>query len=472
MIQYGRVPRFLTLLGLAAALACHAQRFDLVIANGHIMDPDSGLDAIRNIGITAGKIRLISPRALSGRQTIDARGFVVAPGFIDLHSHGQDDENYRFKARDGVTTALEMEVGAWPVDAWYRAREGKALINFGATSGHIPARMAVMHDGGALLPRDNAVNRVASGAEVEQTFADIRGGLDQHALGIGLGIAYVPKTSREEILRIFGLAAERRAPIYVHMRNPGPVEPGVVDSLQEMIGDAAAAGASVHIVHIPSMAFRQTPLALQMIDGAKKHGLDITTECYPYTAAMTDLSSAVFDAGWQERLGISYADLQWTTTGERLNPETFRKYRQQGGMVVIHSIPENMVKLAVTHPGVIIASDGLITHGKGHPRGAGTYARVLGRYVREERALSLMEALRKMTVLPAQRLGMPNKGRIRVGADADITVFDAAHVIDRATFENPAQYSDGIPYVIVNGVAVVAKGQLQTGVFPGKGLRR
>src|SRR6185437_10407200 len=172
------------------------------------------------------------------------------------------------------------------------------------------------------------------------------------------------------------------------------------------------------------------------------------------------------------KLGVSYADLQWTATGERLNPETFRKYRQQGGMVVIHSIPENVVKLAVTHPGVMIASDGLIAKGKGHPRGAGTYARVLGRYVREQRALSLMEALRKMTILPAQRIGMPAKGRIRAGADADLTVFDAAHVIDRATFENPARYSDGIPYVIVNGVLVVAKGQLRTGVFPGRGLRR
>src|SRR5579883_699143 len=190
MIQYGRMFRPVILLGLAVALACHAQRFDLVISNGHVMDPESGLDAVRNIGITAGRIRMISARALSGRQTIDARGLVVAPGFIDIHSHGQDDENYRFKARDGVTTALEMEVGVWPVDAWYRAREGKALINFGATSGHIPARMAVMHDGGTLLPRDNAVNRSASEAEVRQTFADLRGGLDQRALGIGLGIAY------------------------------------------------------------------------------------------------------------------------------------------------------------------------------------------------------------------------------------------------------------------------------------------
>lgn len=463
--------RITLLLGLAA-MAAHAQTYDLVIANGHVMDPDSGLDATRNIGITAGKIRAISIRPLNGRQKIDARGLVVAPGFIDIHSHGQNDENYRYKARDGVTTALEMEVGAWPVDRWYAAREGKALINFGATSGHIPAAMAVMHDSGGLLPRDNAVNRAPDDAEIRQTLDDIRKGLDEHALGIGMGIAYMPKTTREEILDIFRIAAERRATIHVHMRNPGPIEPGVVDSLQEMIGDAAATGASVHIVHITSMAVRQTPLALEMIDGAKKHGIDVTTECYPYTAGMTDLASAIFDAGWQERLGMTYNDLQWTGTGERLTAETFAKYRKQGGMVVQHFIPENIVKLAVTHPGVIIASDGDLENGKGHPRGAGTYARVLGRYVREERALSLMEALRKMTILPAQRVGLSNKGRIRVGADADIAVFDSAHVIDRATYEQPAQYSDGIPYVVVNGIVVVSKGALRTGVFPGRGIKR
>ena len=120
----------------------------------------------------------------------------------------------------------------------------------------------------------------------------------------------------------------------------------------------------------------------------------------------------------------------------------------------------------------MIASDGILDDGKGHPRAAGTYARVLGRYVREQHALTLMDALRKMTVMPADRLGMKNKGRIAVGADADITVFDPATVIDRATFENPAQYSEGIPYVLVNGTLVVNRGQLVEGVFPGQGLRR
>ena len=454
------------------AFPIYAQTYDLVITGGHLMDPESGLDAVRDVGISAGKIRAISVKRLTGKQTIQAKGWTVSPGFIDIHSHGQDDENYRLKARDGVTTALEMEVGAWPVDQWYRSREGKALVNFGATSGHIPVRMSLMHDTGTFLPRDNSVTRVATAGERAETLTNLGQGLDQHALGIGMGIAYFPKVSREEIIDIFRLAAQRRAPIYVHMRNPGPVEPGVVDSLQEVIGNAAATGASLHVVHITSMAFRQTPLALEMLDGARARKLDVTTECYPYTAGMTNLESAVFDAGWQERLGISYGDLQWTGTGERLTKETFDKYREQGGPVVLHSIPENMVKLALTHPGVIVASDGWLDHGKGHPRAAGTYSRVLARYVREQRAMSLMEALRKMTILPAQRVGLAGKGRLKVGADADITIFDSAKVEDRATYDKPNVYSEGIPFVVVNGTLVVREGKVVEGVYPGHGLRR
>jgi len=456
---------------LAAALPALAQ-YDLVIANGRVMDPESGLDAVRNVGVTVGKIKAISAGPLKGKEMFDARGLVVSPGFIDLHSHGQDDANYRYKARDGVTTALEMEVGVWPVDPWYKAREGKALINFGATSGHIPARMAVMKDTGTFLPRDNSVNRASSAAEEREILARVREGLDQGALGIGMGIAYFPKVSREEILGLFRLGGERKTPVYVHMRNPGPVEPGVVDSLQEVIGDAAVTGAPLHIVHITSMAFRQTELALGMVDGARKRGLDVTTECYPYTAGMTQLESAIFDPGWQERIGVTYGDLQWVATGERLTEETFRKYRAQGGPVVIHSIPEAMVRMALAHPGVMVASDGWLVDGKGHPRAAGTYSRVLARYVREQNALPLMEALRRMTLLPADRLGFASKGRLKVGADADITVFDPVRVADKATYDNPAQYAEGIPFVVVNGVPVVRGGQLRTDVFPGRGLRR
>ena len=461
----------LFLLILTAPLI--AQQYDIAVNNGRVIDPESKLDAIRSIGVKNGKISAISPRPLTGKTDINAQGLIVSPGFIDLHSHGQTPENYAFKARDGVTTALEMEVGVSPVPEWYAAREGKALINFGASSGHIPARIAVMHDSGTLLPRDAAVNRAASVKEQQEIYSRIRRGLDDGALGIGLGIAYVPKTTRAEILELFQLAAEYKVAVYVHMRNGGPVEPGVIDALQEVIADAAATGASLHVVHITSMGLRETPLCLQMIAGARQRGLDVTTEAYPYTAGMTDLSSAIFDEGWEARQGgIGYGDLQWAATGERLTAESFARYRKQGGMVAIHSIPEEIVRLAMADPTVMIASDGILDNGKGHPRAAGTYARVLGRYVREQHALSLTDAIRKMSLMPAQRLGLSNKGRIRVGADADITVFDPDRVIDRATFDKPAQYSEGIPFVLVGGRLAVKDSQIQAGVFPGTGILR
>jgi len=453
--------------------ALGAQTFDIVLANGRVMDPETNLDAVRNVGIRGGKIAAVSESELQGRTVIDVKGLVVTAGFIDLHSHGQTPENYGYKARDGVTTALEMEVGVNPVSAWYAAREGKARVNFGATSGHIPAAMAVLHDSGQLLPRDTAANRAPTPEEQQRIVELVRQGLDEGALGIGIGIAYVPKTTREQILEVFQLAAQRHATIYVHMRASGPVEPGVIDSLQEVLADAAATGASLHVVHITSSGVRQTPACLRMIAGARARGLDVTTEAYPYTAGMTDLASAIFEEGWQGRTGgIGYGDLQWALTGERLTADKFAKYRKIGGMVILHSIPEEMVRVAMADPTVMVASDGILDNGKGHPRAAGSYARVLGRYVREQHAISLMDALRKMSLLPAERLGIQSKGRLQEGADADITVFDPERVMDRATFENPAQYSEGIPYVLVNGVEVVRQAQLVEGVAPGRGLRR
>jgi N-acyl-D-aspartate/D-glutamate deacylase len=458
---------------LLAGVSAFAQHYDIVLTGGRVMDPASGLNAVRNVGIRGGKIAAVSAAALQGKLVVNVKGLVVAPGFIDLHSHGQTPEAYAYKARDGVTTALEMEAGVSPVAPWYAARDGKALVNFGATSGHIGARMAVMGDKQGLLPgRDAAAGGVATADQRGAIYKRVRQGLDEGALGIGLGIAYVPKTTREEILDLFALAAERKVAVYVHMRQSGPVEPGVIDSLQEVIADAAATGASLHIVHITSMGMRQTDTCMRMIEGARKSGLDVTTEAYPYTAGMTDLGSAVFDDGWQERMAISYGDLQWAQTGERLTAETFAKYRKQGGMVAIHSIPEDVVRLALANPLVMIASDGIIENGKGHPRAAGTYARVLGRYVREQHVLTLMDALRRMTVMPADRLAMKSKGRIQVGADADITVFDAEKVIDKATFDNPAQYSEGIPFVLVNGTFAVKDGAVAPGVLPGKAIRR
>ena len=455
------------------------ETYDVAILNGHVMDPESGLDAVRNIGIRAGKIVAISETVLSAKSTIDAKGLVVAPGFIDLHEHGQEERNYEFQARDGVTTSLELEAGTEDVDRWYSLREGKSLINFGVSIGHIPVRMRVMGDPqGGMLPTGDAAHRAASPEEFDKISAAIDKGFRRGALAEGMGVNYTPGATHWEIVEMFRIAAKYGASVHVHLRYGGLKEPNTgLAALEEVLAAAAATGAPLHVVHVTSMGLKYTPQLIAMVKGAQQRGLDVTTECYPYTAGSTALQSAIFDSGWQESMGITYKDIQWTATGERLTAESFDKYRKQGGIVVIFSIPEEAARTAVADPIVMIASDGMpITGAKVHPRGQATFSRVLGHYVREEKALDLMTALRKMTLMPAQRLEkrapiFRDKGRIRVGADADITIFDPARVIDKATFDEPLQSSEGIPFVLVNGVLVVKDGQLVSGVHPGRAAR-
>ena len=472
---------------VSALLAAQAgaPAYDIVIRGARVLDPASALDAVRSIGITGKKIAVVSADAIRGRTEIDATGLVAAPGFIDLHSHGQTPENYRYKAMDGVTAALELEVGVSPVSEWYKAREGKSLIHFGASAGHIPARMAVMKDSGGLLPRDAAMNRAATPEEQSAIEAIVRRDLDEGGVGMGMGITYTPTATRDEILSLFRLAAGFKRPVFVHMRGGD-----VVASLQEVIADSAVSGAPLHVVHINSVGLAETPELLRMISDARAHGRDVTTEAYPYDAGMTEIQSATIQDVYKTAPDERLAEIEWPPTGERLNRESFERYTRTGGPVVIHTNTEEMVAAAIGSPLTIIASDAYWQDGRGHPRTTGTFARVLGRYVREARAdvgaqhaaplrhdtLSLMDALRKMTLMPAQRLGarvpaMRQKGRLRVGADADITIFDPATVIDRSTYREPSLAPVGIQYVIVNGVPVVVNGRAVEGVTPGKAVR-
>jgi dihydroorotase len=433
------------------------------------MDPASELDAVRNIALLDGRIAAITTQAVSGRDTVDARGLVVAPGFIDLHAHGQTPETYRLQSLDGVTTSLELELGTSDVAGWYRERSAGERINYGVSIGHIKVRMSVMHDSGTVMPVSDGAYRAASPAQIGEIAKRIEAGLSEGAVSIGAGFPYTPAATRDELLSVFRVGAATKTPLHVHIR------PGVA-GLKDALSLAGATNAALHVVHINSAGLSETPVMLEMIRDARAHGNDVTTEAYPYSAGMTEIQSAtiqdIYRAASDERL----AELEWPRTGERLNRESFERYRRIGGPVVIHTNTEQMVAAAITSPLTIIASDAYWQNGNGHPRTTGTFSKVLGRYAREGRSLPLMEAIRKMTLMPAQRLearvpAMRQKGRLRVGADGDITIFDAASVMDRSTYRDPALSPVGIQHVIVNGVSVVADGRAVEGVAPGKPVR-
>jgi len=445
--------------------------YDRVILGGHVMDPASTLDGPRNIGLSGGRIAIITRHAIQGRDTIDARGLVVAPGFIDLHAHGQTAETYRFYALDGVTTALELELGTSDVAAWYREREagGGERINYGVSIGHIKVRMAVLHDSGSWMPVGDGAYRAASPAQIGEIAQRIEIGLREGAVSIGAGFPYTPAATRDELLAVFRVAARTKTPVHVHIR------PSVA-GLEEALALADETHAPLHVVHINSAGLADTPVMLQMIGEARTHGRDVTTEAYPYDAGMTEIQSATIQDVYKNAPDERLAELEWAGTGERLNRESFERYSRIGGPVVVHTNTEEMVVVAIESPLTIIASDAYWQKGTGHPRTTGTFARVLGRYVRETHALSLMDAIRKMTLMPAQRLearvpAMRQKGRLRVGADADITIFDARRVLDRSTYREPTLSPVGIQHVIVNGVSVVANGRAVDGVAPGRAVR-
>jgi N-acyl-D-aspartate/D-glutamate deacylase len=469
-----------TLLGPSPAGA-QTTTYDIVITNGRVIDPESGLDAVRSVGIRDGRIAAVSTAAaLQGRTVIDARGLVVAPGFIDLHAHGQNDENYRLYAMDGVTTALELEVGVGDIPAFYATHEGKSLLNFGASAGHVRARMEVMKDGGiargTILPLDSAGHNVASEAQLAAIRKQLESGLAAGALGVGMGLEYTPAATRHEVLEAFRAAARYRAPVFVHTRATGLAEPGSsIESYLEVIGASAITGAPLHIVHVNSTSITATPRTLALIQEARDHGLDVTGEAYPYSAGMTELASRLLDK-FADGPDSMFAKLMLVSTGERLTRASFAANRTPGAMVILFLNTPEMEALAVTSPLTAIASDGISVNGKGHPRTAGTSGRVLGHYVRETGQLSLVEAIRKLALMPAQRLErvapmFRNKGRIKVGADADITVFDQAVVADRSTYQQPALTSVGFRHVLVNGVPVVADGVLKDGTYPGRAAR-
>jgi N-acyl-D-aspartate/D-glutamate deacylase len=445
-----------------------SEEFDLVINNGRVMDPDSGLDAIRHIGILAGRIVSISEQTLEGERTINATGLVVAPGFVDLHEHGQTEEAYRLMVQDGVTSAFELEVGTAAVADWYNERAGGQVLNYGISIGHIPVRMALFNDGGQFLPTGAGGNGIAGPEIMDRMEAMMRQGLAEGAVAMGFGLAYTPAATQTEFEAMLAVAAETQASVHIHTR-------GGLEGLRQIIASANRVGTPLHIVHANSSGGSSIDEFLAIIQAARDTGQDVTTEMYPYGASASDIGSALFD-NWETWEEDRFGRQMWVETGERLTRESFARYRAIGGRMISFSRTEEMTRTALRHPLTMIASDGRILDGAGHPRSAGSFSKVLGQYVREEQLITLVDGLRRMTIEPAKRLeafvpAMANKGRIRVGADADITVFDPDTILDQATYTDPTQPSVGIKYVLVNGGVVLDNGVLDPTVRKGIAIR-
>ena len=359
-------------------------------------------------------------------------------------------------------------MGTGDIAKFYDDRKIGQIVNFGASIGHIPARMKALGDPStSILPAGVGGSRTPTEAQLAEIEAILRKGIADGAVAVGLGSAYTPGAPMDEIQRVFKIAAEGNASAHIHVRNE-------VAGLDSTIAAAQAAGAKLHIVHVNSSGDTNLVAFLDRIQKARDAGQDVTTEAYPYGAGMTEIKSALFDK-WRTWPEARFGQHQLVSTGERLTRKTFEEARAKGGTVIIHGRSEEQTRAAIVSPLTMIASDGFIENGRGHPRTSGTYAKVLGRYVRDEKGLTLMDALRKMSLEPARRLearvpAMASKGRIKVGADADLAIFDPATVIDKSTYEDATIPSVGIPYVIVNGQVVVDNGQV-TSARPGRGIR-
>jgi len=475
--------------------------YDFVLNGGRVIDPETGLDAIRNIGIVGGTIAAISIEPMQGVMTIDVSGLVVSPGFINIHSHSWTSLGQEFELKDGVTTALELEAGAYPV-AEFGTHEpiaiaGNARINFGASVGHAWARSAILEAGDSLSGADQLrANAILEGGtsglerpafrarlspqQLEALREHLEAGLDEGGLGIGMLLDYMSDVVDDaEMQLVFDVASERQAPIIVHIRRGIAGDPS---GLLEIIRFAKASGAPVHVCHVQANAMGNIEEFLRLIRKARDEGVRITTESFPYNGASTTISAAVFNRDWQTIFDITYEDVEWAATGERFNEEMWYEYREKypGGLVIHHYNKEEWTSVATNAPDVIVAADGfpiLTLEQKVAPFGIGTNSRVLGRYVREKGSLSLQDAIAKMTYLPARMLqgyspSMAMKGRIKVGADADITVFNPATIIDNATYAEPYQASSGIVHVLVGGQLAISDGELQSDVYAGRRVLR
>jgi len=505
----------LMLLATSLALPVVAQDYDLVLLGGRVIDPETGYDEISNVAINDGSIALITDDPVEGKQSIDASGLIVSPGFIDLHMHATNLSGYRMQAAQGVTTALELESGVLPVGEWYAAQAEKNLpINYGAASAWTFARIATFTGRPpeptgeyfqSVQGQSNWKENVATPVQLQNILGMVEEGLNQGALGIGVNAGYAPGYGHKEYFELTRLAKRYDVATYTHVRYMSVLEPqGTFEAIQELIANSALTGARMHICHINSSSLRDIESTIDLLDRAKEHGYHVTAGAYPWSAMSTVINAAMFNGpDWKDRVG--YTPNSFQLGDQRLSDAQVAAIQEKapGTIVVYHFLDKEdpkdiaIMDRSILHPDVLVESDTLpwfLIEGESvrpytgdawplpanvfsHPRSAGSFAKILQEYVRERKLLSYTEAIRKMTLMPAQTLEdfvpqMKKKGRLQVGMDADIVVFDPATVANRATYTQPNKAAVGIEAVMVNGELVLKDGELILDAAPGQAIRR
>ena len=484
------LPRFTlcaaTLAIAMLSLSVGAAPWPLVINNGRVIDPETGLDAIRHLAIQKGEIVALSEEPLDGQRMIDATGYVVAPGFIDIHSHTPTPMGMRLNVLDGVTTQLDTEAGAYPVSAYGSAIQQAPLVNYGASVGHFATRIKVIegkdqpyffHGDSFITMGTDAWEKPATADQLAQIQRLLVDGLESGGIGIGVLLDYMrDAVNSDELRMIFETAAQFDAPVFIHVRRNMP---GDAAGLDEALGLAIETGAPVFICHITHNAMGGIGDWLAKIDAAREQGAQVATETLSYLAGGTSISADVFrKRDWQSIFDITYEDVQWTATGEWLTQETWDYYAKNhpDGAVNHHYVKESWLRTALEWPDMMVSTDAMpafVPEQLSNPNIAGTFSLLLGEYVRDKQYLSLSDALSRISLKPAQWLQgiapvFADKGRIQLGKDADIVIFDPATISANATYGDPYASPTGMEWVIVNGEVVVDQGRVVVDRFPGE----
>ncbi|MDE1567060.1 amidohydrolase family protein [Aquabacter sediminis] len=497
-----------------------SKTFDCIISGGRVVDPETGRDEIADVGVKDGRIARVGHiPAREGGHVVQAAGQVVCPGFIDLHAHGQSVAADWMQAFDGVTTALELEVGVLPVKAWYeRQQTAGRVLNYGASASWIFARKQVM---AGLVPDparhpmdlmgDGADDRggwssgIAPAADVDRICTLVADGLREGGIGVGIAHGYAPGAGMKEMTRICELAARVHAPTFTHIAHMANADPqSSEESYVRILGLAAATGAHMHICHLNSTSLHDIERCRALIREAQARGLPVTVEAYPYGTGATVISARFFAApDFPERTGSDYSSIELIHSRHHVKDRAellATRAQNPSALVAWHFLDlerepafEGLLDLSVLYPGGIIASDGMpwvepggeIYEGEdwplperlsSHPRSAGTFTKFIATYHRDRACIDLMEALSKCTLLPARLLepclpAMKRKGRLQEGCDADILVFDPRTIDAKASFSRMTAPATGVDVLLVGGCPVIRDGQLDTGPRPGQALR-